>query len=591
MKISISLFLFFLTTPIFAQSKKADSLQTLLKQSTVDTTKVNVMVDIAVEYWASDPEQTIVYANRAMDLAKKIRYRRGEAKSFQGIGIYYWQKNDYVKALANYGQSKKIYEELGDKVGVARAICNMGMVYGEQGNYGQALDNYQQASAIFLALGDETRMASTINSIGNVHKNQKNFEEALISYKQARDIWTKEGDKKSMAGSYINIATIYTKQKKFEDAVSNATKALELFEGFKDVNGQIICHNNLGEIYIQKKDYTTAQSQYERSLEINQQFQSKRLMVTSYNGLGNVFTKLNQPQKAIENYRLALTTAQTLGLKPALQQSYEGLAVVYGVVRDYANAYHFQQLSTALKDSIFSAENANKIANLRVHYESEKKQSEIKLLQKEKDLGYATRNTMALGLAAGLILVALAFNRQRLKVRKNRELHAVQQALSEVEIRTSQEKEQQLITELEFRNKALTTHTLNLIQKNSILEDIRQTVSLALKTGQKDENTPLFSRLINLIDYSFNLDKDWDEFKIYFEGVHKDFFSKLKKENPDLSGGELRLCALIRLNLNLKEAATLLNISPDSVKTARHRLRKKLNLPEDSNLSDYLMTV
>jgi DNA-binding CsgD family transcriptional regulator len=73
--------------------------------------------------------------------------------------------------------------------------------------------------------------------------------------------------------------------------------------------------------------------------------------------------------------------------------------------------------------------------------------------------------------------------------------------------------------------------------------------------------------------------------------VHKDFFTNLKKKYPDLSSGELRLSALIRLNLNLKESATLLNIAPDSVKTARHRLRKKLNLPEDSNLTDYLMTI
>lgn len=591
MKISIYTALFFTITPIFAQSQKADSLQKLIQQTTVDTTKVNLMVDVASESWASDPEKTLIFSKKAMELAKKIHYKRGEAKSYQGFGIYYWQKNDYQKAIANYSSSKKLYEELEDKAGIARAICNMGMVYGEQGNYGQALDNYQQASAIFLELGDEPRMASSINSIGNVHKNQKNYDEALKSYQEAMAIWVKAGDKKSMAGSFINIASIYTKQKNYAAAIKSANQALKLFEGFGDSNGQIICHNNLGDIYLQKEEYETALLMYQKSLQLNEKFQSKRLMVTSYNGLGHIYNKLNQKQKALESYRHAQSLAEASGLRPALQQSYQGLATVYGEIHDYANAFHFQQLSTTLKDSIFNTENANKIANLRVHYESEKKQSEIKLLEKEKDLGYATRNTMAIGLAAGLIVLALAFNRQRLKVRKNRELHAVQQALAETEIRNSQEKEQQLTTELEFRNKALTTHTLNLIQKNSILEDIRETVSLALKTGQKDENTPLFSRLINLIDYSFNLDKDWEEFKIYFEGVHKDFFFKLKKENPDLSGGELRLCALIRLNLNLKEAATLLNISPDSVKTARHRLRKKLNLPEDSNLSDYLLTV
>lgn len=591
MKLRFCLLFLLYNVQLYAQTQRADSLQDVLQKSRADTNKVGILVDLAMDLWSSDPEKTMHYAKKAMELSKQLRYLRGEARSYQVIGVYYWQKNDYTTALDNYSKSKQIFEQIKDKNGIARAICNMGIVYGEQGNYSQALDNYLQASTIFQELGDQSKIASTYNSIGNVYKNQKNFEEALTSYKQAQTIWLKLGDRKSIAGSYINIGSIYTRQQKFGEAVVSAEKALKLFEGFDDSNGQIICHNNLGEIYFQKLEYTEALSHYEKALAINQKFQSKRLMVTSYNGLGNVNTKLNQSSKALSSYQKAKELALATGVRPALQQAYEGLANVYGQINDFPNAYHFQKLSTTLKDSIFNAENTSKMTNLRLHYENEKKLNEIKLIQKEKDLGYATRNTAMLGLLAGLLVLGLAFNRQRLKVKKNRELNAIQQALADTEIRNSLEKEQQLRSELEFRNKALTTHTLNLIQKNSILEEIRQTVSLALKTGQRDEHTPLFSKLINLIDYSFNLDRDWDEFKMYFEGVHTDFFSKLKKENPELSGGELRLCALIRLNLNLKESATLLNISPDSVKTARHRLRKKLNLPEESNLTDYLMTV
>ena len=591
MKICRIALLSLLTTSLFAQTSKTDSLLNLLSHTKEDTTKVNLMVDIATEYWTSEPEKTLSYTQKALELAKKISYLRGEAKSYQGFGIYYWQKNDYTKSLANYEQSKKIYSALKDQLGIGKAITNMGLIYGEQGNYDLALDNYQHALSLFQELGDERRSASAINSIGNVYKNQKNFEEALRSYRLAMDIWTKVGDKKSTAGSLINIASIYTKQKKYDAAISSANKALALFEGFEDSNGQIICLNNLGEIYIQKQDYAQAKLKYERALQINETFQSKRLMVTSCNGLGQVFSGLHLPDKAIESFQKGKTLALNAGIRPALQHSYQGLATAFGEKKDYANAFQFQQLASNLKDSLFNAENSSKITNLRLHYESEKKQHEIQLLQNEKELGYAHRNMLAIGLVCGLVVLGLAFNRQRLKVRKDREIHAAQQALAQNELLNRQEKEQQLISELEFRNKALTTHTLNLIQKNSILEDIRQTISVALKTRQGEEHNPLFSRLMNLIDYSFNLDKDWDEFKMYFEGVHKDFFFKLKQQYPDLSSGELRLSALIRLNLNLKEAATLLNIAPDSVKTARHRLRKKLNMPEDSNLTDYLMTI
>jgi DNA-binding CsgD family transcriptional regulator len=73
--------------------------------------------------------------------------------------------------------------------------------------------------------------------------------------------------------------------------------------------------------------------------------------------------------------------------------------------------------------------------------------------------------------------------------------------------------------------------------------------------------------------------------------VHKNFFTKLKENHPELSSSELKLAALVRLNLNLKESATILGISPESVKTSRHRLRKKLNLGEEQNLADYLLSV
>jgi len=78
---------------------------------------------------------------------------------------------------------------------------------------------------------------------------------------------------------------------------------------------------------------------------------------------------------------------------------------------------------------------------------------------------------------------------------------------------------------------------------------------------------------------------------LHFEQVHQHFFTRLKEACPDLSSAELKLCALIRLNLNMKESATILGISPTSVKTARYRLRKKLNLSQEESILDYLLKI
>ncbi len=75
-----------------------------------------------------------------------------------------------------------------------------------------------------------------------------------------------------------------------------------------------------------------------------------------------------------------------------------------------------------------------------------------------------------------------------------------------------------------------------------------------------------------------------------FEELHEGFFYKLKQHFPDLGNAELKLCALLRLNMNMKESSRVLGISSDSVKTARSRLRKKLGLNTEDNLVDFLIS-
>jgi hypothetical protein len=128
-----------------------------------------------------------------------------------------------------------------------------------------------------------------------------------------------------------------------------------------------------------------------------------------------------------------------------------------------------------------------------------------------------------------------------------------------------------------------------MVQKNEILEEVRESVELILKKPDNQEEH--FKKLSKVVDYSFSLEKDWDEFKIYFEDVYNDFFTKLRERFPDLGGADLKLCALIRLNLNMKQSAAILRISPDSVKIARHRLRKKFNLQTEDNLNGFIMAL
>ena len=150
-------------------------------------------------------------------------------------------------------------------------------------------------------------------------------------------------------------------------------------------------------------------------------------------------------------------------------------------------------------------------------------------------------------------------------------------------------KEAQLNSEIAYKNKKLTTHTLHLIQKNEALRDLRLKLITHIRNSKRKNLYAELQPVLAQIDDSLRQDKEWENFKLYFESVHSGFFEEIKKEYPALTPMELRHCALIRLNLSLQESATILGISADSVKTARFRLRKKMELPSQPALMSKIM--
>jgi ligand-binding sensor domain-containing protein/DNA-binding CsgD family transcriptional regulator len=173
---------------------------------------------------------------------------------------------------------------------------------------------------------------------------------------------------------------------------------------------------------------------------------------------------------------------------------------------------------------------------------------------------------------------------------KTKAVYESQQALVEADLKFLHLKEKQLEDQIEFKNKQITTHTLNIIQKNETLKDLRGKLEEISHSPNGSAQQEL-RKTLKMIDSSFRLDKDWEEFKLYFEQIYTGFYSKLKINYPELSNQELRHCALIRLNLSTVEIASILGISPDSIKVSRNRIRKKLKLPSNQNLSDFILTI
>ncbi|MBS1534101.1 MAG: LuxR family transcriptional regulator [Bacteroidetes bacterium] len=145
---------------------------------------------------------------------------------------------------------------------------------------------------------------------------------------------------------------------------------------------------------------------------------------------------------------------------------------------------------------------------------------------------------------------------------------------------------EQLSQDVDSKNKALAASSMSLVSKNELLSIIKED----LKNTAGESNRSVKS-LINTITKNISEEDNWKIFKEAFDTTDKDFLKKVKAAHSSLTPNDLRLCAYLRLNLSSKEIAPLLNISVRSVEIKRYRLRKKMDLPHEMGLVEYILSI
>jgi DNA-binding CsgD family transcriptional regulator len=192
-----------------------------------------------------------------------------------------------------------------------------------------------------------------------------------------------------------------------------------------------------------------------------------------------------------------------------------------------------------------------------------------------------------------ILSIRLYISRRRWKARGkelelDREKMLLEKELAEKEvIKLTNEK---LQTEVEHKSSQLATNTMAIMRKNDLLNTIKaELVSQKQEMGDRLPNKYI-TQLTNLIDRGLQDEREWEVFEQLYDQAHGDFFKRLKEEYPQLTPSDLRLCAYLRMNLSSKEIAPLLSISIRGVEERRYRLRKRLNLSTDTNLTELIMT-
>jgi ligand-binding sensor domain-containing protein len=167
-------------------------------------------------------------------------------------------------------------------------------------------------------------------------------------------------------------------------------------------------------------------------------------------------------------------------------------------------------------------------------------------------------------------------------------LHQLEMEKSEKEI--IKLKNEKLEAELEYKNSELASTSMHLLQKGDLLENIKDEL-IRIRKSSASTSAEDVKKLIRVLKEEAKLDSEWEQFAMHFDSVHSGFLKMLKQKYPGISAHDLKLCAYLRMNLSSKEIAQLENISVRGVEISRYRLRKKLQIPTEINLFDFLLQV
>lgn len=159
------------------------------------------------------------------------------------------------------------------------------------------------------------------------------------------------------------------------------------------------------------------------------------------------------------------------------------------------------------------------------------------------------------------------------------------------------EREQQIIElenkrlndEILFKGKELTQSTMTIIENNKILLAIKEEIENHKRMLGSQYPNKYYQKLMDMIDNATSKGKEWDLFLSNFDLIHEHFFRNLRQRFPELTPNDLKLCALLRLNMSTKDMADMLNIGVRAVETARYRLRKKMELDSNVDLVQFLI--
>lgn len=441
MQIRTLLFLYvFLSVCSLGQAQKGydpDSLLTVIRKTKDDSVRAETYNHLAYYYIHTKPELSAKYLEKGRSIAMQKDLKKQLSTNYSLNGnIFYWDgKSDsantyYLKALS-------IDQSLKDSSGLIQDHVHLSRVCASHTNIDKALEHLFIARDIAQKIKNKSQEADCLFSLAVLYDRQDVPEKAIHFCENAIELQKEVNDSAGLAYSYHRMGLAYEGMKKYDQALEYLKTSFEIRKKLNAKAQFGASLNGIGLVYMDKGEYQKALKNFYDAYKSWSEANDKEGLVIATGNLGEISLKMKDDDNALKYLLESFRIADEIHSPSFQKGTARAIAGIYYRQGKFKEAYDYFNIYSDLRDSLFSDENSDRIAQMQSRYESEQKEQKIKLLTQEAQLqqGEITRKKVILNAVsiAAILLVALIFM-SFINIRQKQKANAkLQSAYTEIE--------------------------------------------------------------------------------------------------------------------------------------------------------------
>lgn len=531
------------------------------------------------QYSLSDISKAGLY----LDSLRSVTSRHPDSNAFKAREVY-------MEVLINYEHGRnemaiipsimEMKEQMGvDYFPFEHALLDyaLSLIYCSDSDYTQSFMAALKASEQFNKIGNKEFESRSLTMQGIICSHIENYTLAEGYYRQALALAANPRDRSRIRLSLYTLRCL-AKQDSSTDSLENVIS--ELLAG-RDTALICLGYANLGVCHATAGEFDRAQTCFEREMELIPAINNDNITFGLYQNLGAFHMYRDEPVISLKYINDAKNIAVRNDNQARLSLSHHVLSNIYKQLNNIDSAFYYLELYNDFTNSKLNKSRLIEAYQAHISTTLESTQKELTIAEQELELknrGLLIVVTCSIGVI--LLITLLLIRVQQKRYRKESENKELEERL-----RNKQQIEKLQEERLEIQTRELTSNSLMLSNKNEVLQQIADIAK------QIPEHKSEINDILNVIKKNQNIEQAWDNFTLHFEKVHPDFFNKLSAECKGLTKNDLRLCAYFRIGIAPKEIAQILNISPDSIRIHRFRIKKKLNLGDDGDFDRFIRNI